>query len=441
MTPPDGPPTILDRRSFLRSAGAAALTVATPAAAVSGCSGRRERGRNGRVLRIGFVSPATGALADFAAADSFVIESLRRTLSAGVDRSGTRHPVEILVRDTGSDPKRAAAAADSLIKADRIHLMLTAETPETVNPVADRCEAAGIPCVSSLSPWQSWFFGRGGKAEQGFEWTYHYFFGLDEFIAVFLDMWDQLKTNKVVGALWPADTDDSTFRDATQGFPASLRQAGYGLVDPGPYPNLTTTDFRPQIEAFKDADVQILTGTPLPPDFNRFWVQAAQLGFRPRVVSVGKALMFPSSLEALGPLGRGLTVEVWWSPSHPFNSSLTGQSARQLADAYTRATKRQWTQHLGFVHSLFEVATDVLARASDISDRAAVRDAIASTNLHTIVGPVAWSGRPVRNVTTTKLVGGQWRTGGAFEYELTVVTNKALPQIPLRGQLEPLPGT
>lgn len=385
------------------------------------------------------MSPATGALADFAAADSFVINSLRRTLSGGVERSGRRHPVQIFARDTGSDPKQAAAAADDLIKSDRIDLMLTGETPETVNPVSDRCEAAGIPCVSSLSPWQPWFFGRGGKADQGFEWTYHYFFGTDEFIAVFLDMWDQIKTNKVVGALWPGDTDGSTFRDPKQGFPVSLRQAGYRLVDPGAFANLTTTDFRPHIEAFKAADVQILTGMPLPADFNRFWKQAAQLDFHPRVVSVGKALLFPSLIEALGQLGSGLTLEVWWSPSHPFNSSLTGQSARQLADAYTRATNRQWIQQLGFVHSLFEVATDVLARAADISDRAAVRDAIASTNLDTIAGPVAWSGRPVRNVTTTKLVGGQWRPGDAFQYELTVVTNKALPQIPLRGHLQPMP--
>lgn len=437
----NGRPTVLDRRNFLRTAGVAAVALAAPGAVLSGCSRQRRQARNGRVLKVGFVSPATGALADFAAADSFVIDRVRKAVTAGIDRAGTRHQVEILVRDCGSDPKRAAVAADKLIKSDRVDLMLCAETPETVNPVADRCEAAGVPCVSSLSPWQQWFFGRGGKADRGFEWTYHYFFGLDEFIAVFLDMWDQVKTNKVVGGLWPGDTDGSTFRDPKQGFPVNLRQAGYQLVDPGPYTNLTTTDFRPQIDAFKQADVQILTGTPLPPDFNRFWKQAAELNFRPRVVSVGKALLFPSGVEALGSLGNGLTVEVWWSPSHPFNSSLTGQSAKQLADAYTQATKRQWIQHLGFVHSLFEVATDVLARASDISDRGAVRDAIASTNLDTIVGPISWSGRPVRNVTTTKLVGGQWRPGGAFKYDLTVVTNKALPQIPLRGHLQPLPVT
>jgi branched-chain amino acid transport system substrate-binding protein len=439
LTEADRDRTVLNRRGFLRNAGAAAAALAVPGALISGCSSRSARPRTGRTLRIGFVTPTTGPLKDFAAADDFVLRGIRQAIAAGIDRAGTRHAVEILVRDARSDPAHAAAMTDALIKSDRVDLVLAGESPEMTNPVSDRCEAAGVPCVTSLAPWQAWFFGRKGKAERGFEWTYHYFFGSEEFFAVFLDMWDTAVTNKVVGALWPGDADGGAFRDPVLGFPPSLKQAGYTLVDPGPYKNLTTTDFTAQINEFKAKDVQILTGVPLPPDFHRFWQQADQLGFHPRICSVGKALLFPLLVEALGPLGNGLTAEVWWSPQHPFNSSLTGQSAKQLADAYTAATNRQWIQPIGFVHSLFEVAIDVLARASDVSDRAAVRDAIASTNLDTVVGPISWSGRPVRNVTKTNLVGGQWLRRGGFEYELTVVTNKALPQIPLTGRLRTLP--
>ena len=125
------------------------------------------------------------------------------------------------------------------------------------------------------------------------------------------------------------------------------------------------------------------------------------------MASIGKALLFPSSVEALGDLGDGMSTEVWWSPSHPYKSSLTGETAKALADAYTSQTTKQWTQPIGFVHALFEVATDALKRVKDIEDKAAIRDAIAATNLATIVGPIAWTGKPFKNIAKTPLVGGQ----------------------------------
>ncbi len=131
----------------------------------------------------------------------------------------------------------------------------------------------------------------------------------------------------------------------------------------------------------------------LPPDFTTFWNQASQQGFRPKIASVGKALLFPVALEALGRNGNNLSTEVWWSPSHPFKSSLTGQSAREIATAYEQATRKQWTQPIGFVHALFEVAVDVLKRSADKNDAKAVIAAIAATKLDTIVGHVEWNGQ------------------------------------------------
>ena len=139
---------------------------------------------------------------------------------------------------------------------------------------------------------------------------------------------------------------------------------GFTLTDPGRFQN-GTQDFSAQIAAFKKANVEIVTGVVIPPDAKTFLTQARQQGFKPKVVTLGKALLFPGAIEALGELGDGLTTEVWWSPSHPFTSSLTKQSAKALADAYEAGTKKQWTQPIGFAHALFEVAADALKRAQE----------------------------------------------------------------------------
>jgi branched-chain amino acid transport system substrate-binding protein len=397
----------------------------------------------GRTIKIGYVSPKTGPLAPFAEADDYIFAGIRDAIGAGVINGTTTYPIEILSKDSQSSPDRAGAVAGELILDDEIDLMLVASTPETTNPVADQCEANGVPCISSVAPWQPWAFGRQPNVAppdaKPFEWTYHFFWGLEDIIAVFLDMWSQVETNKVIGAIWPNDGDGNAWSSPEVGFPPAFTAGGYTLVDPGRYEN-GTADFSAQIGRFKTGNVEIVTGVPIPPDFTNFWNQAAQQDFKPKIASVGKALLFPASVAALGPLGEGLSTEVWWTPSHPFNSSLTGDSAKQLADGYTSSTTRQWTQPIGFAHALFEVAIDVLGRASSVDDKAAVRDAIKATNLDTIVGKIQWTGTPFPNVAKTPLVGGQWVKGTTFDYDPVVVSNKDHPDIPATAKLQPLPG-
>jgi branched-chain amino acid transport system substrate-binding protein len=132
-----------------------------------------------------------------------------------------------------------------------------------------------------------------------------------------------------------------------------------------------------------------------------------------------------------------LTSEIWWTPSFPFKSGLTGQSARQLTDAYVKATKRPWTQPIGYQHALFEVAIDVLKRAKNPHDPKAVLAAIAATDYRSMVGPVRWTGQPVKNVSKTPLVAGQWqRKNGKFD--LVITENKSAPEIPVGGKLKAL---
>ena len=231
--------------------------------------------------------------------------------------------------------------------------------------MSDQAEVNEVPCLATNCPWQPYFFGRKGDPAKGFNWTYLFFWGLEDVIAAFTALWDGAPTNKVVGGLFPNDADGNAWGDKERGLPPALAAAGYKLVDPGRYQQMNN-DFSSQIAAFKSAGAEIVTGVMIPPDFATFWSQAAQQGFKPKIVTIGKALLFPSAINALGARGNGLTSEIWWSPNHPFKSGLTGQSCKQLADAYVAATKRPWSQPIGFQHALFEVAIDVAqARQGD----------------------------------------------------------------------------
>jgi branched-chain amino acid transport system substrate-binding protein len=428
----------LTRRELMRVAGISGAAIGLGGLAAA-CSPQATP--TGASVKIGYVSPKTGALAPFAEADDFILGAIRQNFDKGLTIAGQSRKIEIVTKDSQSDPNRAATVASELITNDKVSLMLVASTPETTNPVTGQCEANGVPCISTVAPWQPWFFGQQKDPTKpvDFKYGYHFFWGLEDIEQVFFDMWETISTNKKVAGLFPNDGDGNAWGDKGLGFPSFFTPKGYTVVDPGRYNNLTQ-DFSAQISAYKTASAQILTGVPIPPDFTNFWKQANQQGFKPKIASVGKALLFPPSVEALGTIGEGMSTEYWWGPTHPFTSSLSGQSAKALADAYTASTKRQWTQPIGFVHALFEVAADVLKRTSSVSAQPIV-DAIKATKMNTVVGPIQWTGQPFPNVAKTKLVGGQWKKSTAFPYELVVVSNKALPEVPVAGKLDPIPGS
>ena len=83
---------------------------------------------------------------------------------------------------------------------------------------------------------------------------------------------------------------------------------------------------------------------------------------------------------------------------------------------------------------MFEVAIDVLKRAKALEPKE-VLNAIVATDYSSIVGPVKWTGQPVKNVTKTPLVAGQWQRK-AEKFELVITTNKTAPAIPTTGQLQ-----
>lgn len=64
-----------------------------------------------------------------------------------------------------------------------------------------------------------------------------------------------------------------------------------------------------------------------------------------------------------------------------------------------------------------------------------VREAIAATNLNTIVGPIKYNDK---NYSRTPLVGGQWVKGKKWPWEIIITYDKEYPQIPKAGKTKPI---
>ena len=373
-------------------------------------------------ILIGRPLPMTGPVSAFTTVspwiDNKAIADINKDGGIYIKEVGKKLPVRVKIVDTESDPSKAGDVGSKLILNDNVDIMYVSATPATVSPVAAVCERFKIPCVSTMMPVEMFLLGG------PFSWVFDASFSVRDYMASFLPMWDDVKTNKVVGLLAQNDPDGVAWADGAN---RALGGAGYKVIDIGRFPP-GTMDYGTIISGWKKENVEIMFANMSPPDFTRVWRQAFRENFLPKICTVGRALMFPAAVEAIGgDLGLGTSTEAVWHPSYPFKSSLTGGSAKELSEAYETASGKQWTAPLGGLYSGYEILADVLKRAQTL-DKETLRKAFAATDLNTMAGYIKFT---EKNIAIVPSGGLQWIKGKKFPFHPVLVSNgnyKTLPK-------------
>jgi branched-chain amino acid transport system substrate-binding protein len=446
----------ISRRTLLRMAGVSAAVVGSgglleacsssiKGAGTSSASSSGAAAASTGSITIGWIHPLTGGLAGFGAADNFVISKIMQTApyKNGFKIGSKTYDVTIKSYDTQSSPARAGQLAQQAINADKVDLLLASSTPETVNAVSSAAETLGTPLICSNIPWESWYlnlFPKGNPQHATEKATYvvMYFLGAEHLVECFIPMWNrvhsQLHTNKIVAAAFPNDSDGNAFRAV---FPPIAKSAGYDMVLSAPYTD-GTTNYSSMISQFKSSGADFFTNVPLPPDFATMWKQAVQQGFKPKLATVAKVLLFPPDAYALGSLVNNVATDTWWVPSMPWTSSFTGETCQQMANDFAASGGGQSNANISN-YSLFEAAHAALTAVSDPHDKAEVANAIHNVNIMALAGPLDWTSpkAPAPGVVITPPVGIQWQTGTKYPLEAKVVDNTLNPQVALTGDLKP----
>lgn len=435
-----------DEETTTTSAGGSATTSApstTATTAAGSATTSVEAGPEaGEEIKAGYVLPITGSMAAFGTAASWHIEYYNKNVwkDGFVMGDGKKHKFTVIVEDMQSDSSRAGQLAGNLITQAGVQLIGASASADNVIPVRDTAEALGCPCITYDCPGNAW---NAAQPEGGFKWCWHTWFMFEDVAANFIAIWDQIPTNKKVGGLYPNDGDGNAFADTERGMPAFFVPKGYSYVDPGRYQN-NTEDYTPIIGQFRQEGVEIVTGVPTPPDFANFWKQAVQQGFKPKISTEAKAMLFPQGINALGELGDGQTVECWFHPKFPYKSDITGLTAQEICDLWEQDKGEQWTQPICFAGQ-FDVFTDILRRCKDPKDPNAIIEATKGTKIMTVGGPVDWTVNPEPysgwyNFSTKPIAAGQWvRTpGGKYQYEMEIVASVTQTEIKTTAPVKPI---
>ena len=95
------------------------------------------------------------------------------------------------------------------------------------------------------------------------------------------------------------------------------------------------------ISQFKSKGDDFFTNVPLPPDFATMWTQALQQGFKPKLATVAKVLLFPTDAYAMGNKVYNIATDAWWVPDTAVALlARPARPARELADRLHRRGPR-----------------------------------------------------------------------------------------------------
>jgi branched-chain amino acid transport system substrate-binding protein len=118
-------------------------------------------------------------------------------------------------------------------------------------------------------------------------------------------------------------------------------------------------------------------------------------------------------------------------------------SSQELGDGYQTASGKQWNQQLGPSLALFDAAAAALKATPNPKDKAALARTLATLEVDTPVGHLAWGKGPFGNVVATPIVGGQWLAapaGGKYKLEFVICENSSDPKVPIAAKLQPYAG-
>lgn len=421
------------------------------------------------VIKIGYVSPQTGALAGFAGPDNYVVSLIRNTAAfkKGIKIGGTTYPIEIIYKDTQSAENVAVQVTQELI-AEGATLIMTEGAPETTIPVATTCEQAKVPCLSTVVPWEAYWGGfsgtsitaEGGAGGTGPKYNACYFFGMAQFAQCFVPMIEKIQAktgcNSTFAEMFPNDADGNAFAGGFAPTVNAIYPNKFQFVtSQNGYTDLSG-DWSAMAQAFKTqgpngGPCDLFICCPLPPDFQSFWTTASQQGWLPKIATVAKVMLFPSDATALGALSKNIATDAWFTPYAPYKSSLDGLTAAKFATNYQTPT-RQWVQSMGSTYTLFEVAYNALSRVKSLNPLE-IAEALQTTDMKmTMCGPLNMNSTgkdgtiasPAKGIGIIPPVGVQWKPGSTkliggrkYDWSQYVVDNTLNKSVPLNGTLEP----
>jgi branched-chain amino acid transport system substrate-binding protein len=350
-------------------------------------------------IKIGVVYPATGAMA---AGGKWVKQGYeigrKHVNEAGgilIKEFGKKIPLEIQFLDDESDPKKVASRMEKLYSIDKVDVFLGGFAAHLIIPQLAIAEKYRIPIIVTT-------IGSTAEFEKGYKYSFTPFMAEQDQVIAFLDVLDSIPQNQRPTKIAFFEIQEE-WGVATGRY---LREFGakrnYKIVTYEKYA-MNAIDFSSLIIKAKSDGAEALYTNPTPPQGITIVKQMKELDFSPKFAYIMRAADVIIWTKNLGRDGDYVCHSGGW------DNHLKLPGVEKLNKDYRSAYGNLPEPPAGSAYVCVQVLADALERAGTL-DRDKIRDAIASTNMMTIMGPMKFKpngrgeGKYVRTMS-------QWQNG------------------------------
>jgi len=367
-------------------------------------------------ILIGSNLPLTGILAGAGIEQRWAYQTAVNDINkAGgifVKEYGKKLPVRLIVADDESDPGKAAAGVERLIKQKKVDLLLGGfAAPFGVIPgciTAEKYRKYYHTSICLIPPW----------LEHHFKWSTLFFFDLEQACSVPYEIWNSIPEAErpKKPALIMEDTFDG--RAFAGLFRNLAKKYGYQFVLDEAWA-VGAKDYSAQIIKAKSLGVDSILIFGADTDVIIFVRQMKENNLNVKYFHGWKGTWAGEFWKALGKDAQYILCDGFWSMDFPF------PGARELGERYYDHFKK-YSVSVGALYGLCQILWQAIEKAGTL-DSAKVRQAVLDNEFETVMGKVKYNQDGVAIFTSTA---SQWWNGKqmtVYPFEWTEYKIKLAP--------------
>jgi branched-chain amino acid transport system substrate-binding protein len=339
-----------------------------------------------QTIKVGAVVPLTGRYAALGGQvkTGYEIGVQHTNTAGGVSVGGKKLQIEMTMLDDESDPTKTVARLETLASQGVVAYLGGAGS--------DLHAAAASIGDKNKIPYLGIAFAFNGIHKQGLRYLFSPFPkspDLTKETFVFLDaaipaaqrprkialLLERTDWGKEMGSLWESQA----------------KQHSYQIVASGEYAP-GSKDFSDLILKAKSAEAETVLALPSPPDGMTIMKQMKELDFNPKVHLFLRAPDPPVWSQNLGKDGDFVLLSPGWHHAARY------PKVAELNEAHQKLLNRPADPIVGPSYACIQILANAIQRANAL-DREKIRNAVAATNMTTVIGPVKFRADGTGEVT------------------------------------------
>jgi len=328
-----------------------------------------------QTIKVGAVVPLTGRYAALGAQvrTGYEIGVEQINAAGGVTVGGKKMPIELIILDDESDPTKTVARLETLATQGVVAYLGGAGS--------DLHAAAASIGDKNRIPYLGIAFALNSIHKQGLRYLFSPFpkspdLAKETFVLLDGSIPAAQRPTKV--ALFLERTDWG--KEMGSAWESFAKQNGYQIVASAEYAP-GAKDFSDLILKAKSAGADAVFALPSPPDGMTIVKQMKELDFNPKAVVFIRAADPPVWSQNLGKDGDYFLLSPGWHFAARY------PKVAEINDAHQKRLNRPADPLVGPAYACVQILAEAITRAGSL-DREKIRDAIAATNMTTVVGPV-----------------------------------------------------